>query len=233
MKKPYSALKIFLIIIAAFISAVSTVIQSSASTTIFTMDFEYSGGSEPAGPMPWATARFVDTSPNAVTLTMSAGNLTATEFISAWLFNFDPLLDSTLLSFSPVGTPGSMPNGINTGSNSFKAGGSKFYDIEFDFPPPKGHFANKFTTGETVIYDITYNGSGTINASSFLFTSESHKSNAPYYSAAHIQSIGTGGDSGWIASTTVAPEPGSAILFVAGGVTLGVMGHCRRRNKHS
>ena len=170
--------------------------------------------------MPWATATFVDSVSNTVTLTMSAANLAGTEFISVWMFNFDPVLDPDSLYFNLVGSPGSIPNSINTGSDAFKAGPSRFYDIEFDFPPPKGTFSNKFTSGETVTYEITYSGPGTMYESSFNVQSTSDK-HGPFYSAMHVQSIGTRGDSGWIGSTTVVPEPVSSILFLAGGATLG------------
>jgi hypothetical protein len=160
MVKRIEILKIVLFVVLISIAAVLTGNQAGAATLEFLMDVEYSGGSEPEGDGPWATATFVDIGgieSNTVNLTMSAANLVDTEFISVWTFNFDPDLDIDSLDFSLIGTAGSIPN-ISTGSDAFKAGPDKFYDIEFDFPPPKGKFLDKFTSGDTVTYEITYSG---------------------------------------------------------------------------
>jgi hypothetical protein len=207
---------------------VSTVIvnEAGASTLEVPMDFEYSNGTEPDGVKPWASATFVDKSTNTVSLTMSAANLVGSEFISVWLFNFDPVLNPDLLSFSAVGSPDAGPISISTGADDFKAGPSKFYDIEFSFPTSNGKSSNRFTAGESVVYDITYAGPGTINAYSFNIDSISDVS---YNSAMHIQSISPGGKSGWVGSTTVVPEPVSSSLFIIGGVFLGFRQFTKKR----
>ncbi len=218
-------LRVLRYIIFMMIAAVITVHQSSASTLEFKLDFEYSGGTEPAASGPWTTASFIDNSPNTVRMTMSADNLSGSEFISKWFFNFDPALDSKLLRFAAIGEQGSTPNKIKTGTNKFKAGPSKFYDIEFDFPPPKGNFKNKFTAGETVVYDITYSGTSGLDSSAFNFKNDPGDKGLSYHSAAHIQGI-NGRRSGWV---SVAPEPASTLLFLAGGVTLGILGFRKRK----
>ncbi|HBH62424.1 MAG TPA: hypothetical protein DDX85_11950 [Nitrospiraceae bacterium] len=211
----------FLFITLSLIVSIVIISQAGASTLEIPMDVEYSNGTEPAGISPWATATFVDKSPNIVTLTMSAANLVGSEFISVWVFNFNPILDPDLLSFSPVGTLLSGPNTISTGINAFKAGPSKYYDIKFDFPTSNGKSSNRFTAGESLVYDITYTGAGTINVSSFNFESTSGGGDGPYHSALHIQSINPGDKSGWIGNTTVVPEPVSSLLFLSGGALLG------------
>jgi hypothetical protein len=222
MVKRIEIAKIILFVILISIAAVITVNQAGAATVEFSMNVEYSGGTNPEGTMPWATATFIDIGDDTVRLTMSADNLVGDEFISVWMFNFDPVLDPDSLYFSLDGSSGSIPNSINTGSDAFKAGPSRFYDIEFDFPPPKGNYMHKFTTGETVIYDITYSGNDQekFSALSFDYVSTSEK-HGQFGSALHVQSIGTGGDSGWVGGTSVVPEPVSSILFLAGGATLG------------
>ncbi|UCD34408.1 MAG: hypothetical protein JSU90_08910 [Nitrospiraceae bacterium] len=210
----------FICIVLVLYSAACLKDRAGASTVEFPLDVEYSGGSGSEGLMPWATATFVTTGSKRVTLTMSAENLVSSEFISLWYFNFDPILDPTLLIFSPVGIPGAMPKSINTGMDAFKAGPDRFYDIEFSFPTSAGNSSNRFTAGETVVYDITYAGPGTISTSSFVFESLSGKQGS-FHSAAHIQSIGTGGKSGWVGNTSVVPEPVSSLLFLTGGAVLG------------
>jgi hypothetical protein len=220
----------FLFITLSLIFSIAIVCQSSASTLELPMDFEYSNGTEPAGIKPWATATFTDKSPNTITLTMSAANLVGSEFISVWLFNFDPTLIPGLLSFSTVGVPASGPNTITAGIDAFKAGPSKYYDIKFDFPTSNGKSSNRFTSGESIVYDITYTGSGIINASSFIFESTEGGGNGHYHSALHIQSISPGGKSGWVGNTTVVPEPVSSILFLSGGAVFGFRCYWKRRH---
>jgi len=200
--------------------------QASASTLEIPMDVEYSGGTDPAGVKPWATATFVDNGLNNVTLTLSAANLVSSEFISVWLFNFDPNLTPDLLSFTSVSPAASGPVSIDSGVNAFNAGPDKYYDIKFDFPTSNGQNSNRFTAGESLIYNITYSGAGSINAYSFNFGSTS---DAAYNSAMHIQSISPGGKSGWVGNTTVVPEPVSSLLFMSGGAVLGFRRYLKKR----
>ena len=120
---------------------------------------------------------------------------------------------------------------INKGVNAFNGGGGRAYDIEFDFPPPEGDFVSKFTAGETVIYDITYTGAGTMNVYSFNHESVSNGKKENYHSAAHIQSIGLYDGSGWVGNKTVVFEPLSSVLFLSGGVTLAFRRYRKNRNK--
>lgn len=233
MKTIVKISKLLLFVFTLIAAAVFSVNDSGASTIEFNMDTEYSGGTEPSSDGPWAQAKFSDNGFNSVTLTMSAFNLTDAEFISVWLFNFDPVLDPDLLVFELSGTPGSMPYSINTGINAFKAGPSRFYDIEFDFSPQPGGFEGRFTSGETVVYNITYTGTETINAFSFNFESMPGKNerHATFQSAAHIQGIGYKDGSGWVGNTTVVPEPVSSTLFIAGAAALGLRKFRIRRNQ--
>ena len=73
-----------------------------------------------------------------------------------------------------------------------------------------------------MVYDISYLGQGTFSASSFNFRSDGAESKNPFHSAAHIQSIGDNGDSGWAGNMTVVPEPVSSALFIAGAETFGL-----------
>lgn len=218
--------------ILALASIFSAIIsEAKAETFIFPLDYEItSDGAEPQGPMPWVTATFIDVSPDNVQLTMSASNLTGTEFITKWFFNSG--IDATGLTFTPdsgnslaISTPT-----INTGLNAYKADGDGYFDIRFDFQTSAG--TGRFTSGETVIYNI---GGSSLSASSFNFISAPDGAGTGlYYSAAKVQGInGNDNTSGWIANTTVVPEPISSILFLSGGATLAVRRYLRRGKKIS
>jgi hypothetical protein len=206
---------------------------AGAATLTLGLDVEFSGATPPvSGTTPWVTATFDDSvgGPNTVRLTMTADNLTGGttgENIELFHFNFDPLLDPTALSFTAVDNSASNPengqgdNGIFTGVNAFMANGDGNYDIVFNFPPPPGQSGNRFTGGESVIYDITYTSA--IDVNSFNHFSDEGGGQGTYLAAAHIQRI-NGNDSGWIG---VVPEPSTAALFGLGMV--GVASIRRRR----
>jgi len=102
--------------------------------------------------------------------------------------------------------------------NSLKADGDGKYDFMFAF----SESGNQFTTGEIIVFDITYSG-GTMNTSSFDYLSSPAGGHGPFYSAAHVQNTGVG-ERGWIVAetTTVVPEPVSSTLFIIGSAAFGI-----------
>jgi len=65
--------------------------QARGAIVTYDLGFEYSGATPPAGAGPWLRATFDDGgSPGAVTLTLTALNLTGGEFVNDWMFNLDP-----------------------------------------------------------------------------------------------------------------------------------------------
>ncbi len=208
-----------------------------AGMLTFDLDVEFSGATPPAGTAPWISATFDDSfgGANTVRLTMSATNLVGVEFIDDWYFNFDPALNPNNLSFALQS--GQAANGVSTGFDAFQADGDGKFDIKFDYPPPPGSFAAKFTAGETSVYHITYTSA--IDVNSFNFPSVPGGGQGTFLSAAHVQGIGaTGNDSGWIGPgddngngepPQQIPEPGFLALFGIGLMAAGATGIRRRR----
>jgi hypothetical protein len=119
-----------------------------------------------------------------------------------------------------VNNADSMPNAILTGVDAFQADGDGKFDISFDFPPPPGTEPELFTSGETVVYDITYTSA--IDVTDFDFPSAMGGGQGTFQSAAHVQRIGENADgSGWIGpGFPNVPEPSTALLVGGGLVAL-------------
>jgi hypothetical protein len=171
------------------IAAVSAAgVLSSAASTV-TYDFgQVSGGSTPGGAPPWVQAVFTDAGlpANTVQLTLSAGNLSSSSYVSCWYFNLDPTLDPTALNFSVAGSTGAFTGPtVATGANGFKAGPDGKYDIMFAFSST-GDDSTRFSSGDSLTYTIT--GISGLTADDFNWLSTSAGGSGAYYSAAHVPS---------------------------------------------
>lgn len=210
------------------------VFTSPSYATIISYDLglEYSGGTRPVGtPPPWLTATFDDGgSPGSVSLKMDATDLTGTEKVGAWLFNAngsDSLISSLNFNYNAGLSNTSDPtNSITTGPPPppLNAGPAHGFDIEFVFFTN----GNNFGAGDVLVYDIF--SAAPIDANTFLAFNSSGK--GPFETAAHVQSIGSSGGSGWIApGSGINPVPEPTTMFLVGIGLIGLIGFGRKRFK--
>jgi len=104
------------------------------------------------------------------------------------------------------------------GLNAFKADGDGKYDILFQFAQTP---ANSFTSGEHLTYLIS--GIGGMTASDFVYLSMPAGGHGPFFSAIHMQGIGstgvtdTGSLSGWVSPSdvTIVPVPEPTVAAFA------------------
>lgn len=210
-------------------------IPSSAQGTVisFSLEMEFSGATPPEGPTPWMIATFDDQgTPGSVDLTLEAVSLCVpvngvdeSEFVFEWLFNFDPLQDSSALVFTQTGKTGEFTDPtVNLADDFFRADGDGNYDIQVLFAATNGP-KTKFGCPqpgkpiETVTFTITAPTLPDITANSFAYLSAPGPDPGdpgPFPTAAKIGGIGELDGSGWI----TVPEPVTCLFFALGSLAL-------------
>jgi hypothetical protein len=209
--------------------------QANVITMGLDLNYTFSGTNPESAVSPWLTAQFADGPSGSVVVTLIATNLTNNEFVGGlkqngnandgWYLNLDPNLNPSLLSFSsPVKTGAFNDPAISAGANTYKADGDGYYDILVSFPEWDG-LSTRFTAGDSYQFTVT---SSQVPLTVDSFACKSILSATGYYTAAHVQSIGSGSNSGWIAATSV-PEPATFVLAALGIAGMGLL--YQRRSK--
>ena len=199
---------------------VSATTQATAATLTLNSEFEFSGATPPASDtLPWLTTKFDDGGgTGSVIVTLTATNLTGSEFVSGWYLNLDPSLKVSDLTFSAPTKVGSFTTPtISLDTDAYKADGDGKYDILLSFST-SGGATSRFTQGDAISYTIT--GIPTLTAASFDFLSAPAGGHGPYLHAEHVQGIGAeGAYSGWVTGPH-APEPATMSFLALGSLTL-------------
>jgi energy-coupling factor transporter transmembrane protein EcfT len=229
MKKLSVVPKIILVVAVALMFVVAMTLPAKADLTYYFGDYNMFG-TPPVGVAPtgtWATATFIDVTPGNVQLTLNVGNLTSTEDIREFYFNYSGTLSG--LTWSEVPTTLATST-ISTGSNAYRPDGDGWYDILVGFSG--GDDSHKLQAGESIVYNISGTG---LTAASFYQLSAQGTNGSAYYAAAKLTGIPCsntsdpncqeGTTSSWSSGTTtgtpIVPEPISSTLFVVGGTLLG------------
>jgi len=211
-----------------------------AGNVIFDINQLITGTAPASAANPWLRATFSDVA-GGVQLNLQTMNLTNTEFVSKWGFSLNTLYNPSNLVIGFVGGAPAATT-LTRSSNCCKLGGGAggYYDIEFGFATSSSS-GNRFLNGMTSQY--LFSGISGLSTADFLTFGSATKTTSsqltPWYTVAHVQSIGASGQlSGWVSGSSsgsgvgsAVPEPQSWMLFgtVAAGLTFAV----RRRRKQT
>lgn len=192
-----------------------------ASATTINVDQVFTG-TTPTGSPPWLVATFTQTGSNTGTLVLTS-HLSGSDFLQGlsssngnvgWAF----YLNQTVSAFTCTsGTCGNANSGFDAGGFNTGPVGDIF-NLAFGWDS-----SNRFEAGDSATYDLTF--ASALSGDPFVANGDG------WSSVAHVQGIGTTGDSGWIVAgpPVSVPEPAGLGLFGVGVLLVGLLASWRRR----
>lgn len=206
--------------LVALVSVLAVNLAAQAAVVIGT-DVSILGSKPASSQTPWINSVFTDIAPNKVRLTITAPNLTGSEFLQNLYLNFNDTKQVTSLVFTPVfslwqGLSTAYSLGLN--QNNFQGGSAGGdFDIQLGFQTSGGE-SSQFNHGDTVVFDITTTQNTSLSSFDFAFQSYNGKHPPLYYEAAYLGGV-SGNKTGWVAADTfnvsLVPEPTSGFTAAA------------------
>nr|WP_321466169.1 PEP-CTERM sorting domain-containing protein [uncultured Desulfobulbus sp.] len=200
------------ILLALISLSLISVLNAHATPFSVSLDTEISGATPTSAPI---VVTFDDTLTDTVRITIDASALTADEAITALYLNYTGNLNGIAwsgISFDAATTI--------TWGGQYKADGDGYFDILFSWGMPG------FDAGDIFVFGASASG---ITADYFNAMSVSGGGNGTWTVAAHVQSIGAGEDSGWMAGNpSPIPEPTTMLLFGTGIAGLAAVGRGKK-----
>jgi len=190
-------------------------VGSSAFGAIeWTLNYEFSEATQPEG---YLFAKLENVT-GGVQLTLES-HLAGSEFVGTnpqaqggWLFNVASAFANGNLNVSEVTRSGSFLWDTTAahfqqtpGNNEYRADGDGLYDFRFIFSN-SGGATDRFGGSDRLVVLLSSSVPG-LDETDFQLLSEDTGGKGPFYVAAHVQSIGPNGESGWI----TVPEPSTVI----------------------
>jgi hypothetical protein len=222
--------------IAVAVMAVAWLAPGAEATISYNLDWVFSG-QQPSGLAPWGTISFTTGAADTVNVTMTASNLSATEFISFWGFNSTAAVSGLTVTYSDTDASATFSKcDSSCSAGTFKADGDGFYEIVGAFQTSAG--AGRFTNGEILTFTITGTG---LTETNFSPVSTGGTGPGNYNTAIHIQGIaGSTTCSAWAGNSDSTGKAGTgtgdactsvaepSILLFAGLGLAGLVGVSRR-----